>query len=483
MHWLDLEEPNIERPSRLGRLRDLLRARKRAIIGAAIAAASAVGLFVALAPRQYSAEAQIFIASPVNLAGPEAAERFPGLSAEARLIASPELGRRAVEELGVSSRAEFDAAAEGVDLIARALVFLRLARAPAEAGKDVRDLQSFEDRLSVSAPEHERLVKIAFRSRDRAFAAAAANLIAALYLEMRADAEPAGDHAASASVISAAVAPARPAFPSEGLLFAIGATAAIFTALALGAFRRTPQRLESDEPMAPPHAVGDSSVFVRLRDVPKHFAQARQNAALRRAEADNVRALDDIALRILSARRPASGLRIVGAKLSRNPEAPDISLPLARLLSREGRAIFIGLDHEAEGADQLPVYCGGRDLSDLISGCASFAEVIRRDPRSRLHFAPAAVSGSFEVSELASVIDALARTYDFIFLTAPALDGSDMARALAVNADFVLVRAPPEPRNAAIAKAEVELRACGAREVIVVGAPTPLRQSIGKDAA
>ncbi len=483
MHWLDLEEPNIERPRGLARFRDAVAARKKAIIGAAIAAAAAVGLVVALAPRQYSAEAQIFIASPVDLAEPEAADRFPALSGEARLIASPELGRRAIEELGVSSRAEFDAAANGADLIARALVFLRLTRAPAETGKDERYLKTLEDRLSVSASEPERLVKIAFRSRDRAFAAIAANLIAALYLEMRADAGPGGDHAASASIISPAVAPARPAFPSVGLLFAIGANAAFFAALALGAFRRPPQRLESEEPMTPPHAVGESAVFVRLKDVPKPFAQARQNAASRRAEADNAQALDDIALRILSARRTSRSLRVVGAKLSRNPEAPDIVLALARLLSREGRAIFIGLGDEAESADRLPVCCGGRDLSDLLCGSASFAEVIRRDPRSRLHFAPAAASGAIDVSELATVVDALARTYDFIFLTAPALDASDMARALAVNADFVLLGTPPEPHDAAIAKARAELCACGARDVLVVGAPAPFRQSIGKDAA
>ncbi len=487
MHWLDLEEPDIERPRRFARFRDAVAARKKALVGAACAAPVAVALVVALAPRQYRAEVQIFIAGAVGHSAPQAVADFSSLAGQASLIASPELGLRAIEALGAHAKSELDPAAEGANPLARVLILLRLKRDPVAVSTDQRILDSFEDRISVSTSHEERRVKIAFCARDGAFAARAANLIAGFYLDMRASAGAIGSGsgdalAASASIVSPAVAPHRPEFPSNGLLCAIGGSAALAAASALGAFRRAPRPASGEEPMPPPRAVGEPPFFIRLKEVPKPFAPACRSAASRRAEAENAQALEGIAMRIISARRTSGGLRIIGAKLSLGHAAPDIILALARLLSGEGRAILIGLDADASGADAIAAR-GKRNLSDLISGRASFAEVIRRDPGSRLHFVAAAESGPIDNSELAGVIDALARTYDFIFLTAPALDANAMARVLATNADVVVLTAPPEPHDAAIVKAEADLRACGAREILVVGARAPLRQSIGMDAA
>lgn len=489
MHWLDWEEPDVDRPRRLDLFREAVGTRKKALLAAALAAPLAIGLFLALTPLQYRAETQLYIAAPVD-APAEAASESHSITGEARLIASRDLGRRAIKELRIDARSEFDPLAGGVGPIARTLISLGLMSDPARVSQDERILKSYEDRLSVSASEAERLVKIAFRSRDRDFAASAANRIASLYLEMRAVAKP-GEFAQSefaqpmmaASVISLAVAPRRPSLPSKRLIFAVGGGAAALAALGFGAFRRAPRRPSNEEPMALPRAVGDFPFFVRLKKIPKSPSQGGRSALSRRAEAENAQALEDIAAHVLAARRPSSGLRIVGAKLSPAYPAPDIMLALARLLGSEGRSILVSLDAaEPDDGEALPT-CEGPGLSDLLVGGASFSAVIRRDPRSRLHFVPAGGAGPIDISELSNVIDALARTYDFIWLRTPPLEANDMAKTLATDADFIVLEASPEAHDCAIARAEADLRHAGARSILVIGALAPVQQSIGQDAA
>ncbi|VTZ51100.1 Lipopolysaccharide biosynthesis protein [Methylocella tundrae] len=484
MHWLDWEEPDVDRPHRLDLFREAVAARKKALVAAALAAPFAAGLFLALTPLQYRAETELYIAAPVN-APAQSANDADSLIGEARLIASRDLGRRAIKELRIDARPEFDPLARGVGPIARALISLGLMSDPARVSQDERILKSYEDRLSVSASEAQRLVTIAFRSRDRAFAASAANRIASLYLEMRAVAEPreAGEPGITGSVISPAVVPRRPLLPGSHLIFAIGAGAAALAAFGFGAFRRPPRPPSGEEPMALPRAVGDFPFFVRLKKIPEFPPSGGRSAASRRAEAENAVAFDEIAAHILAARRPSKGLRIVGAKLSSAYTAPDIMLALARLLGSEGRSIAVSLDAaEADDADALPA-CEGPGLSDLLAGGASFSAVIRRDPRSRLHFVPAGGAGPIDISELSNVIDALARTYDFIWLRTPPLEANDMAKTLAADADFLVLEAAPEAHDCAIARAEAELREAGARSILVIGAVAPVERSIGQDAA
>ena len=123
-------------------------------------------------------------------------------------------------------------------------------------------------------------------------------------------------------------------------------------------------------------------------------------------------------------------------------------LDLARGLAREGRSIVIGLDEfplldfasSAAGAPHGFSPCTEPALGDLLAGTASFAEVIRRDPASRLHFLPAGCDGELDFHEFANVIDASAGLNDFIVTIAPPLDGNGVAGALAANADVVLLR-------------------------------------------
>ena len=166
-------------------------------------------------------------------------------------------------------------------------------------------------------------------------------------------------------------------------------------------------------------------------------------------------------------------------------------LDLARGLAREGRSIVIGLDEsslldfESSTAGAPHGHPPGTEpaLGDLLAGTASFAEVIRRDPASRLHFLPVGRNGELDLHEFANVIDALAGIYDFIVTIAPPLDRNGIAGTLAAQADVVLLAAPGEPRGGAVFEAEARLIESGAPEVLLIGLPAESPRSLGLDAA
>lgn len=475
MHWLDMgteagpgpDAPDPARSRPLARFRDAVWRHKTALIAAALAAPLAVALFFLAAPREFRAQAL--------LAAPDAGA--------AQLIGSASFGRRAIKDLDLDARPEFDLGAKETSPIARALVFLGLAPDLARVSQDERVLKAFEERLGLSATGAG--LAIAFRSQDPAFAAAAANCIAALYLDMRGQPGAAGGDAVAARMISPAVLPTRPLPPAGRLLFAIGAGAAAVAALASGALRR-PARAREEPPMEPPRAVGEAPALVRLRDPARPLSEAGRSAAAQRHADEAADLLDGIVARITAARGDGRALRIVGAGLCEGVAASAPMLTLARTLGAEGRSILLWLDDP-------PALRGSPGVRDLIDATASFDEAIRRDPRSRLHLINAGPRASsdetaaepppIEADELGGVLDALARTYDFIWLLAPALDAGDLAQALAAEADFFVLAAPPTPQGGAIARAETLLRASGAGEILIIGAAAPAARGLGRDAA
>jgi capsular polysaccharide biosynthesis protein len=499
MDWRDWDEPRRERSSErdFGAMREALAALRWRLIAVPLAVLFLIGAILMLATPKYRAEAQVFISaksSPANFdsyAGERAA-----VKGQAQLVASRDLARRAIKELGMAAWPEFDPLAGGLGIVPRTLVFLGLMRDPARTSLDERILKSYEERLSVSAPPNARMVTIAFQSKDGDLAARAANKIADLYLEMRSAANLAGDGEPDARIVSRAMAPRLALFPEESMLLAFGAAAAfvtVFAAFGARAFQRAGASALVEAPVEQPRALGQMPVFARLEDEPKQDQQSPTFEAASRAEADQAEAVTEIAERILSARRAAAqGARIVVTSLSAAGAAPQTMRALGRLLGQEGRSIVIGLDkanapdfwrRPADAPRPEAAFASGElTLSDLLTGRASFAEVIRRDPASRLHFVPAPAEAAIDLQEFAGVVETLARTYDFILLIAPPFDQDDMAKTLAAKADFVVLSAPP-PRESAAGAARIELIECGAQEVLVIGLPAPSHLSLGQDAA
>jgi len=498
----------------LGLVFEAVAAWKRWLIGLPLAALVLIGAVLCLQPPRYSAETQVqigprqtgLIGLRSSVALLDGAGGFGAATSQAQLIASRDLGRRAIKDLGIKVNPEFDPVTRGLGPGFRALIFLGIMRDPARKSPEDRVLEAYQDRLRVSGPGSGGLVTIAFQSEDRELAANAANRVAELYLEMRAGAKHPADlpRKWDARIVSRAVAPRHPLYPREALLVLSGAAMLV---MAFGAFvsivlprGRLPLRAEA--PLEQPRALGQVRIFARFKAVaglsprvnPKLDPPPAMEGETGGDDPDNGQAMIKIVTRILAVSARAGGgrgIRIVATSPKATGAASCMMLDLARGLAGEGRSIVIGLDEsslldfESSTAGAPHGHPPGAEpaLGDLLAGTASFAEVIRRDPASRLHFLPVGRDGELDLHEFANVIDALAGIYDFIVTIAPPLDRNGIAGTLAAQADVVLLAAPGEPRGGAIVEAEARLIESGAREVLLIGLPAESPRSLGLDAA
>ena len=433
-------------------------------------AAGAVAAAVLLAGRvpQYRAEARVFVAAPATQAPLEQA---------AALARSRELARDALESLGAWERPEFAARAS---LPARALAALGFGEAGREGLRESA-VEAFGKRLSVTPAPRERQIAIAFKADDAAFAADAANRVAALFVETGAAAahEEGAGAFARASVLSRAQPPREALGPDARDMIAF---AALLALAAGGAGFLLRARSSAPAPLAAPHPVGEAGLamsgFVSARLGDEHFP-ARPAGAL---------ALEEAAARVLSARRDGP-TRIfcaaLGAPAASSAAAGEGALALARRLSAQGRSILIDFGDLA--SDHLDAGAPGAapGLSELLAHEASFDETIRRDAATRLHLVgrgagvlppEAFVAGA----ELSAILDALSGAYDFIWLAAAGEPQDESFEALAAQADVVaLFSAPQAPRPLGQAPLNAGWRA---RDVLVIGAPVrspPRRLSLG----
>ena len=494
----------------LGLVFEAVAAQKRWLIGLPLAALVLIGVVLCLQPPRYSAETQVLIGSRqaglIGLRANVALLDDGAATSQAQLIASRDLARRAIKDLGIADNPEFDSVKRGIGPGFRALIFLGIIRDPARKSAEDRVLEAYQDRLQVRAAGGGNLVTIAFQSEDRELAANAANRIAELYLEMRADAKHAADlpRKLDARIVSRAVAPEHPLYPREALLVLSGAAMIV---MAFGAFvsvARPRGRLPllAEAPFEQPRALGQVRVFARFKDAAGLCPRLNPNLDPPPAiegetggeHPDNGQATTKIVARILevSARAGAPrGIRIVETSLQATGAASCMMLDVARGLAREGRSIVIGLDESSlldfasSTANAPHGHPPGAEpaLGDLLAGTASFAEVIRRDPASWLHFLPVGRDSELDLREFATVIDALAGIYDFIVTIAPPFDRNGIAGTLAAQADVVLLAAPGEPRGGAVCEAEARLIESGAPEILLIGLPANAPQGLGRDAA
>ncbi|MDQ6868169.1 MAG: hypothetical protein M3178_07095 [Pseudomonadota bacterium] len=498
----------------LGLVFEAVAAWKRWLIGLPLAAFVLISVVLCLQPPRYSAETQVMIgprhAGLIGLRANLALLDAGAAASQAQLIASRDLGRRAIEDLGIEENPEFDPVTRGLGSGFRALIFLGIMRDPARKSPEDRVLEAYQDRLRVSGPGRGGLVTIAFQSEDRELAANAANRIAELYLEMRADAKHAADfpRKLDARIVSRAIPPPHPLYPRQALLVLSGAAMLV---VAFGAFvsivlPRGRLFLRAEAPLEQPRALGQVRVFAHFTDAAGLGPRVNPKLDPGGDSPDNGQAMTKIVTRILAVSARAGGprgvrqgtpqglrqgIRIVATSLQATGAASCMMLDLARDLAREGRSIVIGLDESrlldfassAAGAPHGHPPGAEPTLGDLLAGTASFAEVIRRDPASRLHFLPVGRDGELDLHEFANVLDALAGIYDFIVTIAPPLDRNGIAGSLAAKSDVVLMAAPGEPRGGAVFETEARLIESGAREVLLIGLPAESSRSLGLDAA
>lgn len=156
-------------------------------------------------------------------------------------------------------------------------------------------------------------------------------------------------------------------------------------------------------------------------------------------------------------------------------EAGAAALPLARMLARDARVVAIDLDRERPSLNQVPRAAtgetDGRGLSDLLSGAATFAQILHRDRASRLHLVEAGDRPIHDLLAFDSSVEALSATYEYIVLIAPSLARDDLAESIGALADVAVIVAPGRGADKATREAFEAMMASGAGDVLVIDAP------------
>lgn len=295
---------------------------------------------------------------------------------------------------------------------------------------------------------------------------------------------------ADARIIARAVAPDQPSFPKKAPMLVFGTIAAFVLSTAAVISSELLAGSAGSGPGAPirqPRTIGSSplrrepraSLPDRLRGFGRSSSQTEANAE--KSDVSNAAVETDAtkpASEILPIRpEHGRGARIVATSTAPSRDAAAALLAFVRSLARDGRPIVLDLD--ATGSELIALLqsgegttiSGARDLiglTDLLTGSASFAEVIHRDSMSRLHYISFGSAAEFNPPELDLALDALAQTYDFIVLSAPALPASAMAISLASHADLSIlvdIGASRQQRDEIYAA----LLSAGAPEVMVIG--------------
>jgi len=304
---------------------------------------------------------------------------------------------------------------------------------------------------------------------------------------------------ADARVISRGAAATGPYFPKKLPTIALVTIAAfalsLFGAAAAEVFG-TQRRLD-DGDAAPPPAIGAVPVFGRLQEPvrvqpatappsataaapaagrsgdaqdrssgsPDPNSSARA-ASIEYADASLVAAL----ARQLAAMPTSDGaLRILTTGATPDLAVANVAAELAATLSASGRRVVaIDAGGGAPRAGEPPLEPG---LSELLTGAATFAQAIHRDPGSRIHLVPGGAT-PFRALDAAAqarldvVLEALALTYDFVMLMTPS--GPAGAEPFAPYCSAAVLISAAGAADLATVEAHERLKSLGIEDVVVL---------------
>jgi Mrp family chromosome partitioning ATPase len=181
--------------------------------------------------------------------------------------------------------------------------------------------------------------------------------------------------------------------------------------------------------------------------------------------------LSDIAAEIVG-----SGEKRVLVTLAEGSDSdgrPLGAVALARALARTDARVVL-VDFRGDGANAASMG-EGSDLpgfSDLFDGEASFAQVIFRDRKSRVHFIPSGrkplTAAALDADHLETILAALTLTYDYVLLDA----SDEMIAAVGQGAGMAMVVSefgPADPRT--VHAFERVSEASGAKTLLLVVDP------------
>ncbi len=307
--------------------------------------------------------------------------------------------------------------------------------------------------------------------------------------------ESAASAPADARVISRADPPQLPSFPKKLPVIAIMTLAGLALSVGMLIAREVlsgrafvvdqvetalPQQVELMPAVGAVPAPASEAVVVKTPAAPL--------PATRDSEPNVVAVLRELR----SSRQTTLATRILVTALSAQGETAAAAVTLARQLAIEARTILVDFNRGAPALKNLPVAPATSDredqdlsgLSELLSGDATFAEIIHRDGLSRLHVIPTGKGDlpEDEHSGFGLVLDALAETYDYVLMHAPSPHHT-VTRILSADTDAtVLLRAEGTP-EADVQAARADLEERGTAPVYTISASTLAAAGLVRDAA
>lgn len=257
--------------------------------------------------------------------------------------------------------------------------------------------------------------------------------------------------AATARIVSRAMVSNEPSFPKKGPILAIVAIATLIAAIGAIASMEIMRAMQGEQP---------ATRFVPQPQVVAAGRKPQPVAAPEEVEEPAVRAVPvpaatdaqsypepvkELANLLIDRAAEEGSVRLLITTPQRQTRDNYTAVNLARLLTAMNiPTVLIDANlrtpHTAEqlGISDVP------GLAELLSGTSSFADVIRRDPGSRLHvisagaqqFDPMPLIGADRVER---VFDALEGSYRFILIDSPAVMLSPETRALTDHADIAVL--------------------------------------------
>jgi capsular polysaccharide biosynthesis protein len=252
--------------------------------------------------------------------------------------------------------------------------------------------------------------------------------------------EQGNDLPADARIISRAAVSAQPDFPKKVPMTAAATFASLILAIAfillkeLASGRPMRRVVLTAEPAAVPETKG-----ARWTDDQGVRRMMPTEPTLVPEMVDRVEeSLKDISHRIIEGGQKR--ILVTLAEGSDGEGRPLGAVALARALARTDARVVL-VDFRGDGADAASMG-EGNDLpgfSDLFDGDASFAQVIFRDRKSRVHFIPAGrkplTRALLDDERLETVLSALTLTYDYVLLDS----GDDMIPVIGAGAGVAMV--------------------------------------------
>ena len=163
-----------------------------------------------------------------------------------------------------------------------------------------------------------------------------------------------------------------------------------------------------------------------------------------------------------------AGKRVVVAGSGRNVGTTYAAISLARALGAQGSAVLVDLAFNAPNLSVLSTDPNAPGMAELLRGQVSFGDIITRDQYSNVHLvATGNVAGDAiglaAAPMLASAVDALAQSYDFVIIDVGAVPEIAVERLTRLAARAVLVA--PDGASPAARSARERLLAAGFPDV------------------